>query len=32
VVEAFLRYHLTGYQGLRALKSLADWLRLGRSA
>jgi len=27
IVEGFLRFHLTGYQGLRALRSLEDWLR-----
>jgi DNA repair protein RecO (recombination protein O) len=31
IVEAFLRYHLTGYQGLRSLKSLADWGRIRKS-
>lgn len=28
VIEAFLRYHLPNYAGLRALRSLADWTQL----
>ena len=28
IVGAFLRYHLPGYQGLRALKGLGEWERL----
>jgi len=32
VVECFLRYHVTGYQGLRSLKSLSDWRTLQRAA
>ena len=32
VVECFLRYHVTGYQGLRSLKSLAAWRRVRRAS
>jgi DNA repair protein RecO (recombination protein O) len=28
IVETFLRYHMTGYQGLRSLKCLADWRQI----
>lgn len=28
IVGAFLRYHLPGYQGLRALKGLGEWERM----
>jgi DNA repair protein RecO (recombination protein O) len=28
VIESFLRFHLPNYPGLRALKSLADWVQL----
>lgn len=28
IVEAFLRYHMTGYQGLRSLKCFADWRQI----
>ncbi len=28
IVEAFLRYHIVGYQGLRSLKSLAEWRQI----
>jgi DNA repair protein RecO (recombination protein O) len=28
VIEAFLRYHLPSYPGLRSLKSLAEWTRV----
>jgi DNA repair protein RecO (recombination protein O) len=27
-VESFLRFHITGYQGLRSLKSLAEWRQI----
>lgn len=29
MIESFLRYHVTGYRGLRALRSLAEWQALG---
>ncbi|MCK4303178.1 MAG: DNA repair protein RecO [Candidatus Eisenbacteria sp.] len=28
IVESFLRYHVTGYQGLRSLRSLSQWQKL----
>jgi recombinational DNA repair protein (RecF pathway) len=28
IIEAFLRFHITGYRGLRSLKSLAAWRAL----
>lgn len=28
IVETFLRYHMTGYQGLRSLKCFADWRQM----
>ncbi|MCK4412168.1 MAG: DNA repair protein RecO [Candidatus Eisenbacteria sp.] len=30
IIEAFLRYHITGYRGLRSLKSLTAWRALRR--
>jgi len=30
VIEAFLRYHVPRYEGLRALRSLGDWMQLRR--
>lgn len=29
IIEALLRFHVTGYRGLRALRSLAEWRSLG---
>lgn len=32
VVESFLRYHVTGYYGLKSLKSFAEWESLASPA
>jgi DNA repair protein RecO (recombination protein O) len=29
IVESFLRYHMTGYAGLRSLRCFADWRQIG---
>lgn len=30
IIEAFLRFHVTGYRGLRSLRSFEEWLRMPR--